>query len=418
MSTPPLQIHPDRDAVLGELHARPIDLVEAGIRVRRLILVVEPRSGVIRQAMERFAAFAAEHGFDLADPQARQSTFSTGPRTVTWEFHTEFITVTWTSSLEDEENWPDDIGLKALGDAKLVGGTRIDVIAEEVLPQGLLNSFAPASLSAAAVEGGKAQVATDFVPDPDGFIRFEFASGGLTPFRRSITLRRLLEVETYRTMALLALPMARTFSPVLRAVETELESPIEDLGEAVSAEDIRQRLNGLHDLSVRGGQISERLGYRFAASKAYGAILHSRLEKLRETALGQGSSLTSFIGNRVDPALETYQAINKRISVLFTKIERGIELLNLRIGLDMQTQNSEVLSTIAETSQSQFRLQRTVEGLSTIAITYYLLGILGYAFAAPIETLHWDKTLVLSIAAPFAFIGVWLFMRAIRKQVH
>src|SRR5690606_39251516 len=228
----------------------------------------------------------------------------------------------------------------------------------------------------------------------------------------------LLEVETYRTMALLALPMARTFSPVRRAVETELESLIEDLGEAVSAEDIRQRLNGLHDLSVRGGQISERLGYRFAASKAYGAILHSRLEKLRETALGQGSSLTSFIGNRVDPALETYQAINKRISVLFTKIERGIELLNLRIGLDMQTQNSEVLSTIAETSQSQFRLQRTVEGLSTIAITYYLLGILGYAFAAPIETLHWDKTLVLSIAAPFAFIGVWLFMRAIRKQVH
>src|SRR5690606_4496806 len=160
-----------------------------------------------------------------------------------------------------------------------------------------------------------------------GFIRFEFASGGLTPFRRSITLRRLLEVETYRTMALLALPMARTFSPVLRAVETELESLIEDLGEAVSAEATRQRPNGLHDLSVRGGQISERLGYRFAASKAYGAILHSRLEKLRETALGQGSSLTSFIGNRVDPALETYQAINKRISVLFTKIERGIELL-------------------------------------------------------------------------------------------
>lgn len=414
----PFAIHPDRDAVLSELHARPIELVEAGIRVRRLILVVEPRAGVLRGVMDRYSAFAEANGHQKLDPAARQTSFATPTRLVTWEFHSEFITVTWHSGLDDEENWPGDIGLEVLGDARLVGGTRIDLIGQSVLPQELIASFAPASLCAASVEMGKAQVATDFVPDADGFIRFEFASGGLTTFRRSIALRRLLEVETYRTMALLALPPARTASPQLRVAETDLEVLIEGLADAETVDEVRERLIGLHALSVRAGQLSERLGYRFAASKAYGAILHSRLDKLRETALGQGSSLTSFISNRVDPALATYEAINKRIAVLSKKIERGIELLNLRIGLDMQTQNSAVLETIASTSQSQFRLQRTVEGLSTIAITYYFLGILGYALGAPIAELGWDKTLVLSILAPFAFLLVWLAMRRIRKTAH
>ncbi|MCD7058980.1 DUF3422 family protein [Pelagibacterium xiamenense] len=418
MGTPYPDLHPDRDAALSELHARPLQLVDAGIRVRRIVLAVAPVAGAMQAAIERFRDFAAPLGIDCGHHGARQYSFETEERHVTWEFHTEFITVTWRASLADNENWPDDVGLDALGGARLVGATRVDLIEAATLPGPLLATFRPESLCAAAVEAGKAQVATDFVPDADGFTRFEFASGGLSAFRRSITLRRLLEIETYRTMALLALPLARTTAPSLRAVETDLAGLIEGLSDATTPEQIQERLAGLHALSVRSGQISEKLGYRFAAAEAYGEILRMRLAKLREVALGQGSSLTTFIGNRVEPALATCEALNKRIAVLSAKIERGIELLNLRIGLDMQIQNTKVLETIAETAKSQFRLQRTVEGLSTIAITYYLLGIIGYALAGPLSMLDWDKTLTLSIAAPFALLGVWLAMRAIRKKAH
>ena len=72
----------------------------------------------------------------------------------------------------------------------------------------------------------------------------------------------------------------------------------------------------------------------------------------------------------------------------------------MRIELDVQIQNEAVLETIAQTAQSQFRLRRTVEGLSTIAISYYLLGILSYALAGPLEGLHMEKTMALSISAP------------------
>jgi len=408
--------HPYRNAVLEELHARPVDVVDVNVRVRRLVLTVEPRPGTMGAAINAFEGFARRIGVELQGKGARQFTFDTPQRHVTWEFHTEFITVTWFSALDDRENWPDDIGLDALKDAQLVGAMRVDLLDETSLPERVFPTFHEQSLCLVSVESGRAQLATDFVPDDEKFIRFEFAGAGLLPHRRALTLRRILEMETYRTMALLGLPLARETAPALRTAETQLTSLIENLASISAAEDVQQRLRGLQELSLRTGQISERLNYRFAASYAYGAILRRRLEKLREASLGQGSSLSSFIGNRVEPALATCEAMDKRLATLSDKVARGIDLLDARIGLDMQIQNKAVLEAIAETASSQYKLQRTVEGLSTIAISYYLLGILSYALSGPLHILGWDKTWTISIVAPFVLLGVWLLLRAIRKS--
>lgn len=415
MCASPIAEHPYRDAVLAELHARPVELIAPDLRVRRLVLAVSTRSGSMRAAIDQFRQFAATHGHALDDEASRQYQFATSERVVTWEFHTEFVTITWYSALTDTENWPTDIGLDVLSEAELVGAMRVDMMNEPELPERVLPSFSPTSLCQIAIEYGNAQLATDFVPDADKFIRFEFAAGKLAPLRRSITLRRILEVETYRTMALLALPLARRTGPALRAVEMELSDVVADLSGAETTDEVQRRLKKLHDLSVRSGQISEQLNYRFAAAYAYGAILQRRLEKLREETLGQGASLSSFVGNRVEPALATCEAMDKRLAVLSQKLERAVELLNVRIGLDMQIQNKAVLETIAETARSQFRLQHTVEGLSTIAITYYLIGILGYALAGPLQATGWDKTLVISILSPIALVAVYFGLRVVRR---
>lgn len=410
--------HPHRDAALAEIHARPVDLIDAEARVRRLVFTVDPQSGAMTKTIARFLAFAAHLDVSPNEAGARRYVFTTPLRQVTWEFHTEFVTITWRAARHDDINWPDDIGLEALGEAQLVGAIRVDLIDQDSIPEHLLPGFSLPSLCFISVESGGAQVATDFVPDADKFIRIEFAAGSLSPLRRAIVLRRLLEMETYRTMALLALPLARDVTPGLRALEIELSALIESLSDAETTDQVRQKLDGLVTLSVQAGQISEKLGYRFAAAHAYGTILRSRLEKLREMTLGRGSSLSSFIGNRVEPALSTCAAIERRLEALSTKIARTVSLLDVRIGLDMQIQNKTVLETIAETAKSQFRLQHTVEGLSTIAITYYAIGILGYAVSAPIEVLNWDKTLVMSAAAVPMLVVVWASMRWIRNRKH
>ena len=412
---PVLHIHPDRRAINGELHARPVDIIEETTRIRRLIFVLPHLAGAAG-ALERFRDFCIASGLAPPDKDVRQFSFSRDDRSVTWEFHTEFLTITWRSALDDKTNWPDDVGLSALGDAQLIGACRLDVMSAQAIPERLLPQFNLSSLCVTSVENGVAQVATDFVADADGFIRLEFAAGGLTPLRRSVLARRLLEVDTYRTMALLALPLARTTGPHLGDAERELTAVIEDLPDADTTAGIQAALAALHGLSVRSGQLADRLGYRFGAARAYGDILHSRIASLHEGQTSVGSSIGRYLSNRVDPALATCAAMEKRLDTLIAKIERAIELLNVRIGLDLQIQNKSVLDTIASTAQSQFRLQRTVEGLSVIAISYYALGVLGYLLGGPLEWLAIDKTIALSIAAPLSLLAVWFFVRQIRRD--
>lgn len=408
--------HPDRPAIMDEVHARPVEIIPETCRVRRLIVVIPNEPGSMQQAFERFAQFRAKMGEETLQSSSRQYSFETPERVVTWEFHTEFVTITWRADSDDGENWPEDIGLEAIGDGQLIGAARVDVIAENIIPDRLLTGFNLASLCLSEIENGKAQVATDFVPDAARFTRLEFAAGGLTTLRRSIILRRILEVETYRCMALLGLPLARAASPDVRAMEARLAEVIDGLSNTSNPAEAKANLDALHDLSVRSGQLSERLSYRFAAGRAYGNVLRARLTGLRETGTSRGSTLTHYIGNRVEPGLATCEAIEKRLRVLASKIERAIGLLNVQIGVDMQVQNAALLDNIARTARSQFLLQRTVEGLSTIAISYYLLGIIGYVMAGPLAHLHWDKTMALSIAAPFVVLVVWFMVRRIRKS--
>jgi uncharacterized membrane-anchored protein len=407
--------HPDRQAITQELHARPVDMVEGPARVRRLVFVLPPRPGETEALVDRFGVFCADNGIAVTALGVRQTSFTTAARAVTWEFHTEFVTVSWRAALDDPENWPDDIGLSAIGDAKLIAATRIDVIGDIAIPDRLIPQFNISSLCVATVEDGAAQVATDYVADRDGYVRLEFAAGGLTPLRRSVLVRRLLEVDTYRSMALLALPLARRTAPDIGSAERDLSALIETLSSVTTTETIQAALDRLHQLSIRSGELAERLGYRFAASKAYGAILDARLKSLREGPSPLGSSIGRYLANRVDPALGTCLALERRLEKLTEKIERAIELLNVRIGLDLQIQNKAVLETIASTAQSQFQLQATVEGLSVIAISYYALGILSYALAGPLESLHFDKALAISIAAPLAILVVWWSVRRVRK---
>jgi uncharacterized membrane-anchored protein len=407
--------HPHRTLLMEEVHARPVEIVPESCRVRRLVFIMPPGAGAMQRAFDRFTAFCAAEALPAPQPGSRQCTFVRLQRQVTWEFHTEFVTITWRTGLGDWTSWPDDIGLSAIGEGQLIGAMRIDLTPDATIPARLVPGFQLPSLCLADIETGKAQVATDFVPDEDSYTRFELAAGNLTSLRRSIILRRLLEVETYRNMALLGLPLARELSPAIRAIEVELTELIGSLSAATTPETVQSALTALHALSVRSGQVSERLGYRFAAGQAYGDVLRTRLAGLRESGTTIGSTLTHYIGNRVDPGLATCAALEKRLAVLSDKIERAIALLDVRIGVDMQVQNATLLDSIARTARSQFLLQRTVEGLSTIAISYYLLGIIGYALAGPLQHLHWDKTMSLSLAAPVVVLAVWLMARSVRK---
>ena len=66
----------------------------------------------------------------------------------------------------------------------------------------------------------------------------------------------------------------------------------------------------------------------------------------------------------------------------------------------------------------QFRLQQTVEILSIAAITYYVVGLVGYVAKALKEAgVPLSVELVTGASIPFVVLAIWLAVRAVRKNL-
>lgn len=65
----------------------------------------------------------------------------------------------------------------------------------------------------------------------------------------------------------------------------------------------------------------------------------------------------------------------------------------------------------------QLRLQQTVEGLSVAAISYYVIGLVGY-LAKVIHAIGLDisSDTLTGASVPFVIVGVWLTVRRIRSR--
>lgn len=405
--------HPHRSAILEEVHARPVVLVPAPCRLRRLVFKSENGDSV-GALHEALGLWCAARDLPLPGANTRQYTFARGSDagfTGTFGFHNEFASLTWSSEPGDEDTHPSDIGLEIVDDFLVVSASVINVLDQDRLPGPVLESCNQSGLCHVSIESGKAEVATDLVEDDDGFVHYQFAAKALTPLRRSILARRLFEVESYSKLALLGLPPVRAAGVDIAALETEISKVIGDLPEIEGVEAAGAAIASLNTLSLRVAVLSDSLSYRMAASKAYGQIVADRLNTLQDFTTGTGGNLAVYVENRVGPALRTLAANEKRLETAARKIEQAALMVNARNGLELEIQNSEILGTISRTARSQFRLQQTVEGLSVIAITYYLVGILGYALSGPIHALHWDKEWVMAAITPIAFLGVFLASR-------
>lgn len=408
--------HAYRRLIDAETHARPVLPMAAPCRIRRLAFMSADDGSDLRALHGKMAAVAGA----VADGPAwaRQLVFERGGRHVTWELHNEFATLTWTSAIEDWETRPEGIGLDLHARLLLVFATRIDLVPSQAIGELALGGFSPLSLCYSRVFDGQAEAATDFRLDADGFTRFEVAAGSSGDLRRGVIVRRLLEIETYRTMALIGLPLAREMGGRVGAYERQLAAIMQTIGRGDTAAEHQATLAALHALSSEVGRTVEETSFRFAATQAYADVLDERLRRLGEQAIGEFTTIERFINNRAHPAIATCRAMEKRLSALTDKVQRSIELLDARISLSIQTQNQAVLDGLSATARSQFRLQQTVEGLSIIAISYYALGLLGYVYEGLHEVLPLAKGTMMALSAPLVLLVVFLGVRQIRKGTH
>jgi len=182
----------------------------------------------------------------------------------------------------------------------------------------------------------------------------------------------------------------------------------------VSAED---NLNGLLKLSADLEWHSAAVAYRFSASKAYAAIVAQRIEVLRETQFEGRQAFREFMMRRFDPAMRTVQALDNRLQDLISRAIRTGDLLRTRVDVERQTQNQELLSSMNRRADVQLQLQRTVEGLSVVAISYYATGLSLYVLMPLSDMIGVTKGVLTASIVPLVVGSVYLALRRIRKHI-
>jgi len=406
-------VHEGRSGAIGEVHARPYPLVPAP-RLLIQVSFVTIAGSVVDHAV--LSELSRRQGVAAPDRQARHHAMRWGRGTLRWERHTEFSTYLFEGPLPPENgprngDTPFGDGFNAPGTA--ISGVRIEIRSSTPESEKLVENFDPESLCHSLVEGGKAAIATDFRQDGDGLTRILILDRGLSESRRGALAQRLMEIETYRTLALLGLPLAQTLSGRLRKMEDRLAQLTGEM-RATGRRNSAEQLNDLTELAAELEAEAAASLYRFGASRAYDGIVEERLEALHETALPGNETWGDFLKRRVAPAMRTCRSVEERQANLSRKITRATQLLRTWVDVEVESQNRDLLASMNNRARQQFRLQQTVEGLSVAAVSYYVVGLIGYLVKGlPLTAIK--PELVTAASVPLVALAIWIFVRRLRR---
>jgi uncharacterized membrane-anchored protein len=217
--------------------------------------------------------------------------------------------------------------------------------------------------------------------------------------------------------ALLGLPVARATAAALATAERELAQLAGAVREAARSEEplLLDRLTRL------AGEVESRYAEthaRFSASAAYFELIDQRIRELGETPTPGLQTIGEFIERRLSPARATCAWVTRREDALSERVSRISNLLRTRVEIEQQESNQAVLSAMNRRMSLQLQLQRTVEGLSVAAITYYVAGLVSM-LAKGAHTLGWpfEADVTAAAAVPLIALVVWLSLRRLHAKV-
>ncbi|KZY72603.1 hypothetical protein A3742_08000 [Oleiphilus sp. HI0071] len=342
-----------------------------------------------------------------------------------WESHTEFSTYTFIHHVESAPF--ERTGISPLPEewlaglpGKVISGLHIDIEAppEKIDIESLRGHFEGHRLISSFVHEKRAQIWTSYRIHSDNMGRFLIFNHDLNPCQTGRLVRRILELETYRMMALLAFPIAKEIAPKIRGMNLELAGIITQIDAIEDLEDERRMMSLLTELSANIEKVISDTHYRFSATEAYYRIAKSRIAELEETEVCGLQTLDEFLTRRLKPAYFTCDTVSKDLDELSSRIDRASELLRTRMNLTIESQNQRLLQSMNHRGKLQLRMQQAVEGLSVAAISYYLVGLVKYAAESAKAVGVIDSSyLIVGFAVPICIATAVLGLRRIKKSI-
>ena len=385
--------HPLRSELNDEVHARPSDALHAPLRISYLALLTDVTSRA--REWQNVRDLAARFGHDTPDKPAIHLSVNLGPFSLRFERHTEFTRYTFSvAGLSGADPGADPFSSPAIeavpadflaaipGQVMVASHGALIASPEWRNDQDDYDTIATELFDGNALVGSRvgddaATALADFRVRADGFSRFLLLDHHMSARQAGRTVQRVLEIDTYRMMALLALPIARELGPFLNECEREL-ARVTTVLERCNDEDEANLLDRLTRLEAQIESRESKSDYRFSAAAAYYELVQRRIGEMREHRIKGLQTFGEFTERRLAPAMNTCRGAAARLDLLSERVARANQLLATRVDITRERQNQSLLESMNRRAKAQLKLQQTVEGLSVAAVTYYIVGLVGY----------------------------------------
>lgn len=436
--------HPQRYALHNEIHARPPIALWSNERIISQAFILDSISRRQHTTwIDKASAGFPVHQGTAHNQSIRVLELAPEPTRILlkWEMHGEFVAITLFAQQASAESFASRADVlaragqlmeKAAGQSlnDLTGQriTALDIMLEDAPPYPdayeVAKRFRGNTVVGSMITSNQnAQLWTDLMLDDAGFVQMIVRGKDMGSRQAGRAIQRLIDVETYRMMALLALPNAKALAGPLRAAETELAKVSEKIASAqkTTAIDLSIDAQLLGDVSALAAQVEGWIsanGLRFTAAEAYHELVKRSLAEMHETTIPGVQMLNTFMDRRFEPAMRTCRWTVRRLSDLSDRISRTTHILKTRIEFVNESQQQALLASMDRRAKLQLRLQQTVEGLSIIVMTYYATSLLQYVAKGlnDIGIASADPEIVGLISVPVIAIGLYAYLTARRKK--
>ncbi len=420
-----INFHPQHLELHQEMHARPYPKISAPCIISHIAFFheekeVEKEYACINQLAKSYHVNGVAVGTNSYFQEFEHFNLR-------WENHREFSTITIIRPMSNplpvnataHDMFPD--GWLENFPGEVVSATNISISSE--FDDNLVEShLGKRPTIASNLLDNRATIWSSLHLDKQGFTRYfmrentQYEQGTGRKQLGRIVLK-ILEIETYRQMSLLALPVAKSIAPKASALGQQCAGILENMTKIDQPEDESKLLQELTNVAAEVEKLRASSSYRFSATHAYAELVNSRIDELEQQRVEGKDMLGEFIQRRFMPAVRTCKSVQLQLESLSKRLTRASDLLRTRVDQTIAEQNQKLLESMNHRSHMQLRLQQTVEGLSVAAISNYLIsllkivlhGINGHFF-------NFDEGLVLTISAPVVLLTIYIIVRNMKKH--
>ncbi len=176
----------------------------------------------------------------------------------------------------------------------------------------------------------------------------------------------------------------------------------------------------LYTLSTKFGEIagiSEEVRHYSSDTGSRIELIRNILKEWGEMPIEGRSSLNRFYLSATVSLGDDYQRLSRRIDGLRREMIDLMTNLRTKVDLNIQEQSLELQKSVDETTKTQVKLQRTVEGLSVIIISYYIVSLAKFVFEGikSAGIINVSSTLLTALFVPIAIIISFLLTKEVKE---